>query len=137
MELARQLTADFYRHLLLHGQVDLALNQTRLLLFETDEVDWAIPVLFSRLVDNELVGFPSDPSLQSTDDLMAATAKVLAATRSQEQGREMIAELEGLLEEWQESHRNLVDLESELRRTGEDPKSFAERFTGFYHDFKD
>jgi formylglycine-generating enzyme required for sulfatase activity len=49
MDLARQLTADFYRTLLKEGVVDQALNQARLLLFNQQAGDWAIPVLFSRL----------------------------------------------------------------------------------------
>ncbi len=54
-DLVSQLTADFYKNLLDHGRVDLALNQARLLLFEQDSVDWAIPVLFSRLEENRLI----------------------------------------------------------------------------------
>jgi hypothetical protein len=59
MALARQLTGDFYRHLLEHGLVDLALNQARLLLFERQETDWAIPVLLTRLKEGRL--FSADP----------------------------------------------------------------------------
>jgi len=49
MPVARQLTFDFYRNLAEHGLVDLALNQARLVLFDRREVDWSIPVLFTRL----------------------------------------------------------------------------------------
>lgn len=59
MPLARQLTGDFYQGLLEHGVVDQALNQARLLLFEREEVDWAIPVLFMRLKEGQL--FAADP----------------------------------------------------------------------------
>jgi hypothetical protein len=45
----RELVGEFYRNLFEHGIVDLALNQARLALFRRRDVDWAIPVLFSRL----------------------------------------------------------------------------------------
>ncbi|MGH2653901.1 MAG: CHAT domain-containing protein [Actinomycetota bacterium] len=52
--LARELTVSFYRSLLDQGLVDVALNEARLQLYEGAEVDWAIPVLFSRLPDGRL-----------------------------------------------------------------------------------
>ena len=52
--LARDLTVAFYRSLLDQGLVDVALNAARLHLFDGREVDWAIPVLFSRLPDGRL-----------------------------------------------------------------------------------
>ncbi len=52
---ARELTVEFYRSLLEQGLVDVALNRARLFLFERDEVDWAIPVLFSRLPDGRVL----------------------------------------------------------------------------------
>jgi hypothetical protein len=55
MDVARQLTADFYRRLLDHGQVDRALNEARNLLLNLESVDWAIPVLFMRLRDGRLL----------------------------------------------------------------------------------
>jgi hypothetical protein len=55
MEVARQLTADFYQRLLEHGFVDRALNEARLLLFDNKQVDWAVPVLFMRLKDGRLL----------------------------------------------------------------------------------
>jgi hypothetical protein len=59
MKLARRLTGDFYRYLTEHGTVDRALNQARWLLFEQEETDWAIPVLFMRLEEGQL--FAADP----------------------------------------------------------------------------
>lgn len=137
MELARQLTSDFYRNLMLHGQVDLALNQARLLLFDTKEVDWAIPVLFSRLVDNELVDLPPDAGLQGADDLATAAQQVLAAAGGQEQIQDLVASLEAMLVQWKQSREELVALESELRHAGEDPATFPPQFKSFYNDFKD
>jgi hypothetical protein len=52
--LARELTVAFYRSLLEQGLVDVALNAARLYLYEGADVDWAIPVLFSRLPDGRL-----------------------------------------------------------------------------------
>lgn len=52
---ARELTHDFYRYLLDHGEVDRALNQARLLLYEEDSPAWAIPVLFTHLPDGQLL----------------------------------------------------------------------------------
>jgi hypothetical protein len=52
--LARELTLEFYRSLVTHGKVDVALNRARLFLFDRDEADWAIPVLFTRLRDGRL-----------------------------------------------------------------------------------
>lgn len=49
MQLAHELTGDFYRRLFEHGQVDRALNEARSLLFKRDQFEWAIPVLFLRL----------------------------------------------------------------------------------------
>ena len=46
MEVAQQFTNGFYRRLLEHGAVDRALNEARNLLFDQEDVDWAIPVLF-------------------------------------------------------------------------------------------
>jgi CHAT domain-containing protein len=48
-EVNRELVREFYRNLFEHGIVDLALNQARLSLYRRRDVDWAIPVLFSRL----------------------------------------------------------------------------------------
>jgi hypothetical protein len=59
MALAQQLTGDFYRYLLERGTIDRALNRARLLLFEREGTDWAIPVLFMRLETGQL--FAADP----------------------------------------------------------------------------
>ena len=59
MEAARRLEGAFYGYLLEHGVVDQALNQARLLLFEGEVTDWAVPVLFMRLQQGQL--FTADP----------------------------------------------------------------------------
>lgn len=59
MQLARQLTAGFYRGLLDHGVIDQALNDARLLLFNSEYTEWSVPVLFMRIRDGRL--FAPDP----------------------------------------------------------------------------
>ena len=56
---ARELTSDFYRYLLVHGRVDRALSEARLLLYEEGRSSWAIPALFTRLSAGQL--FMPDP----------------------------------------------------------------------------
>ena len=54
VSVARELTLEFYRSLVADGRVDVSLNRARLFLFDRKEVDWAIPVLFTRLRDGRL-----------------------------------------------------------------------------------
>lgn len=49
METTRTLTLDFYRHLMEHGLVDVALAQSRRVLFDDERLDWTVPILFTRL----------------------------------------------------------------------------------------
>ncbi len=51
---ARQFTATFYRRLLDHGKVDLALNEARSTLITNGRYDAAVPLLFMRLRDGRL-----------------------------------------------------------------------------------
>ena len=60
MALAHRLTLEFYRNLLDHGTIDLALNQARSLLFSTEGADWSIPILFMRVPNGRL--FTPDPA---------------------------------------------------------------------------
>jgi hypothetical protein len=55
VDLAHALSQDFYRWLLAHGQVDRALNEARALIYQREEFDWAIPVLFLRLKGGQLL----------------------------------------------------------------------------------
>jgi hypothetical protein len=56
VDTARQFAATFYRQLLKHGQVDLASNEARSSVLSTGLGGEAIPVLFSRLRGNQLLG---------------------------------------------------------------------------------
>ncbi len=51
---AREFSAAFYRRLLTHGLVDLAVNQARSLLLTAQRPDAMMPVLFMRLKDGKL-----------------------------------------------------------------------------------
>jgi hypothetical protein len=53
---ARGFGAKFYRRLLEHGTVDLAMNEARSTLIITGRYDAAVPVLFMRLRDGRLWG---------------------------------------------------------------------------------
>ncbi len=75
MDVARQLTADFYRRLLDHGEVDLALNEARNLLLNLQSVDWAIPVLFMRLGEGRLLSDSKPPRVQIEEPPMPAAGK--------------------------------------------------------------
>jgi hypothetical protein len=65
---ARQFAATFYRQLLAHGTVDLALNEARSTLITNGRFDAAVPVLFMRLRDGRLWGeapaAPAAPAIQ-------------------------------------------------------------------------
>lgn len=54
MDLAHEIAASFYRRLLEHGRVDLALNESRAPLYQRNAFEWAIPVLFLRSADGQL-----------------------------------------------------------------------------------
>jgi len=56
---ARQFASHFYARLLAHGAVDLAMNEARTMIRE--RWDRGVPVLFSRLPDNQLLGLPEAP----------------------------------------------------------------------------
>jgi hypothetical protein len=56
VDTARQFAATFYRQLLVHGQVDLASNEARSSVISVGLAGEAIPVLFSRLRGNQLLG---------------------------------------------------------------------------------
>jgi len=68
--IARELSQDFYRDLLEHGSVDLALNHARFLLLENDPQAWAIPALFMRLDNGQL--FAADPVISALRAMLRA-----------------------------------------------------------------
>ncbi len=54
MDSAREFSARFYKRLLEHGQVDLAMNEARNTLLTAGRPDAAVPVLFMRLRSGQL-----------------------------------------------------------------------------------
>ena len=56
IDLARLLSGEFYARLAEHGEVDRALNQARLQVFDRSRIEWAIPVLFMRIRKGRLFG---------------------------------------------------------------------------------
>jgi formylglycine-generating enzyme required for sulfatase activity len=55
MDAALEFTTRFYQRLLTHGLVDLAANEARQALLTAHSSDAHVPVLFSRLKDNQLL----------------------------------------------------------------------------------
>lgn len=56
IDLARAFAGEFYARLAEHGEVDRALNQARLQVFDAKRTEWAIPVLFMRMRHGRLFG---------------------------------------------------------------------------------
>lgn len=139
MDLARVFTGQFYTRLLKHGAVDLAVNEARALV--QDRWDWGVPVLFSRLHDNQLIDFPiggiTEPYLAHTGAAFIAVDEAIAAARLEEHGQELVYALEELVKELSKSNVALVKVAGNFRRTGMDPKTFARAFELFYYDFKE
>lgn len=139
IELAGAFTSQFYTRLLKHGVVDLAVNEARALI--RDQWDWGVPVLFSRLYDNQLLDFPigqiSDFYITHTGSMYAAVDEAISAARLEEHGQELLDNLQELVDEMKKSLGALVDVATKFRRTGQDPKSFSKQFEEFYYSFKE
>ena len=60
IDLSRLLAGEFYARLAEHGEVDRALNQSRLQVFDRNRIEWAIPVLFMRIRKGRLFGEEPD-----------------------------------------------------------------------------
>ncbi|MEA3337923.1 MAG: CHAT domain-containing protein [Chloroflexota bacterium] len=135
---AQLFSQQFFARLLNHGVVDLAVNEARALV--QDQWDWGVPVLFSRLPDNQLLDFPIgsfyDNYLNHADRAYLAADQALAAARLEDHGFDLIEDLEGLIKELSKSHGVLVAVSDKFRRTGANPATFAEKFEDFYFDFK-
>ncbi|PKO13330.1 MAG: hypothetical protein CVU39_19185 [Chloroflexi bacterium HGW-Chloroflexi-10] len=139
LPLAQQFAGQFYVRLLKHGVVDLAMNEARALV--QDDWDWGVPVLFTRLQDNQLIDFPIgkmyERYLSHTDTAFLAVDEVLSNARLEDHGGRLADDLQELVNELSKSHGVQVEVASKFRRTGRDPQNFAQKFEGFYYDFKD
>jgi hypothetical protein len=134
VDTARLFTGEFYACLSQHGLVDLAMNQARALV--QDQWDWGVPVLLSRLHDNQLLDFPVGQPIAQMNSMVMTMDRALEAARRAEHGEHLAAELERLLAAFEGSFRNLVRLGSDFRAVGSDPATFAGKFDAFYLDFK-
>ncbi|MEN4011885.1 MAG: CHAT domain-containing protein [Chloroflexota bacterium] len=138
LKVAQSFSVQFYTRLLKHGMVDIALNEARALI--QDDWDWGVPVLFCRLVDNQVIDFPIGEFysryLSHTDSAYTAIDEALNAARLEEHGQQLVDDLNSLVEELSKSHQALVSVADQFRRTGRNPADFAARFETFYYDFK-
>ena len=134
---AQQFAHQFFTRLLTHGIVDLAVNEARALV--QDEWDWGVPVLFSRLPDNQLIDFPVAGFYQNylshTDRAFTMAGEALAAARGNN-SQQLVGDLERLIKEMSKSHKVLVDYASSFREVGNDSSTFSARFQDFYYKFK-
>jgi hypothetical protein len=134
---AQHFSAQFYARLLVHGMVDLAMNEARALV--QDEWDWGVPVLFTRLPDNQLLDFPVggiSKYLSHTDRAFSLAGEALSAARRQSDGLQVVEHAERLIKELSKSHKVIVDYASAFREVGNDPSTFAAHFEDFYYKFK-
>ena len=135
---AQQFSGQFYTRLLAHGMVDLAMNEARALV--QDEWDWGVPVLFTRLPDNQLLDFPLagiyNNYLSHTDRAFSMAGEALTAARMQGNGMQIVKGLESLIKELSKSHKAIVDYASAFREIGSDAATFAGRFEDFFYKFK-
>ncbi len=139
LKIAQVFTGQFYARLFKHGLVDLAMNEARALI--QDDWDWGVPVLFSRLGDNQLIDFPIgsiyENYLVHSGSAFTTVDEALAAARLEDHGQKLVMDLQALVDELRKSHGVLVDVATRFRRTGRDPQDFAEKFEDFYYAFKD
>lgn len=140
IDTARVFSSQFYDRLLFHGLVDRAVNEARSLVQE--HWDWGVPVLFSRLEDNQLFDFPQtsfyENSLALNDQayLSARQAKDAALVHIQEVGMQAINDIDALIEELNKSHRFLNQTASAFRNLGYDQDTLAKNFPAYYASFK-
>ncbi|MCC7107413.1 MAG: CHAT domain-containing protein [Chloroflexi bacterium] len=135
---ARRFADQFYQRLLKHGVVDQAVNEARATVQES--ADWSVPVLLSRLQDNQLLDFPVGriytESLAHSDLVFATASQALAAAQRDDPGQQFVADLRQLIDELSKSHKVLVGVASDYRDVGDDPATFEKQFKAFYTKFK-
>jgi len=86
---ARKFGAKFYRRLLEHGTVDLAMNEARSTLLSNGRYDAAVPVLFMRLRDGRLWGeVPAQPAPIAPASSRSASALTSSLTRDERESLE-------------------------------------------------
>jgi hypothetical protein len=140
IETARVFASQFYARLLYHGLIDLAVTEARSLVQE--HWDWGVPVLFSRLEDNQLIDFPQgyfyEGSLALNDQAYRSVreAKNTLIEHVQETGMQAIEDIDELINELNKSHRFVNQTASTFRNLGYDQKDLAKNFPAYYASFK-
>jgi hypothetical protein len=76
---ARAFSQTFYQRLLAHGQVDLACNEARSALLSARQADAAVPALFMRLRDGQLLGRRGEISSDKAQNFWGFLLEKIAA----------------------------------------------------------
>jgi CHAT domain len=138
VDTARIFCAHFYKRLFAHGVLDRAVNEARAVV--RDSIDWGLPVLFARMRDCQLLDFA--PARVDTEYLgisnrvMRAAGVARAFGEENQVDREVIGSVNALITELEKSHKVLVGVTGDFRRTGSDPATFPKQFEAFRADFK-
>jgi hypothetical protein len=132
---AQTFTAGFYRRLLAHGFIDLACNEARAEV--RDELDWGVPVLFSRVPDNRLLGFGVDETLDRSFGISRDTVDLLSEIlRGRNAPRDIACDLAEQIAELEKSHKVLVDRAKDFRFAGRTREELVQKFDVFEIEFK-
>jgi hypothetical protein len=140
LDTAQVFSSQFYTSLFHHGLVDLAVNEARSAVQE--HWDWGVPVLFSRLEDNQLIDFPQtrfyEDSLAHNDQAFRSLKPVrdIAFEHIQELGMQAIDDIDALIEELNKSHSFFNQTASAFRNLGYDQDTLAKNFPAYYASFK-
>ena len=138
METCRTFCTALYQRLFTHGVIDRAANEARAAVREA--WDWGVPVLFSRLSDQQLLDFNAGRVHSEYLDYSERIARSAATGRAWGEAHaapdEAIRATNGLIAELEKSHEVLTKVAAEFRKTARDPQNFAQAFNDFRNDFK-
>lgn len=131
MDAARRLAADFFDALLdparAGGQVDLALNRARRLLYDRAQPVWAPPVLFCRLRDGRLYTAPvADGSPQADPRVATVVQNQYNYGATPEQFADMLTRLFGLMVEIPQARHRLTNARTLLENARRQLRRLAE-----------
>jgi CHAT domain-containing protein len=134
----RTFCTALYQRLFTHGVIDRAVNEARAAVREA--WDWGVPVLFSRLSDQQLLDFTAGrvhaDYLDRSDRVARSAARGRAWGEAHAAPYDAMQATTELIAELEKSHEVLTKVTSEFRRTARDPQRFAQAFTDFRTDFK-
>ena len=138
METCRTFCTALYQRLFTHGVIDRAVNEARAAVREA--WDWGVPVLFSRLSDQQLLDFNAGRVHSEYLDYSERVARSAATGRAWGQAHsasdEAIRATTDLIAELEKSHEVLTKVAAEFRKTARDPQTFPQAFNDFRNDFK-